>query len=64
MALRPKQRGRPVRRDPVAAENEELRKENQQLKERLRKAELIIEVQKKISQMMGIPEGTEKEEDN
>jgi len=32
-----------------------LRKENSRLQRRLKKAELIIDIQKKISQMLGIP---------
>jgi transposase len=34
---------------------EQLRKENNRLQKRLKKAELIIDIQKKISQMLGIP---------
>jgi transposase-like protein len=54
--LKPKQRGRkanPVH--PLQAEVEQLRKENNRLQRRLKKAELIIDIQKKISQMLGIP---------
>jgi len=54
--LRPKQRGRkanPIH--PLQAENEQLRKNYSRLQKRLKQAELIIEVQKKISQMLGIP---------
>jgi len=54
--LKPKQRGRkanPIH--PLRAENEQLRKENSRLQKRLKKAELIIDIQKKISQMLGIP---------
>ena len=54
--LKPKQRGRKANpRHPLQAENEQLRKENSQLQKRLKKAELIIDIQKKISQMLGIP---------
>ena len=54
--LTPKQRGRktnPIH--PLQAENEQLRKEKNRLQKRLKKAELIIDIQKKISQMLGIP---------
>ncbi len=54
--LTPKPRGRkanPIH--PLQVENEQLRKEKTRLQKRLKKAELIIEIQKKISQMLGIP---------
>jgi len=55
-ALRPKKRGRRGRRrDPVIQENEQLRRENDRLAHRLQKAEAIIEIQKKISELLGIP---------
>lgn len=55
-ALAPKKRGRKEAvRNPLLAENEKLRKENDRLTNRLRKAEIIIDVQKKISQMLEIP---------
>lgn len=55
-ALGPKKRGRKLKRkDPAALEIERLKRENQRLMERLRQAETIIEVQKKVSQMLGIP---------
>ena len=55
-ALQPKQRGRKVNPiHPLQTENEQLRKENSRLQKRLKKAELIIDIQKKISQMLGIP---------
>jgi transposase len=54
--LAPRRRGRRAkRRDPLAKENEQLRRENQRLAERLRQAETIIDVQKKVSEMLGIP---------
>jgi transposase-like protein len=54
-ALEPKQRGRKaLKPDPMALENERLRKENARLGKRLKQAELIIDVQKKVSQILGI----------
>jgi len=54
-ALKPKTRGRkPAPKNPLASENERLQKENQRLKQRLKKAEIIIDVQKKVSEMLGI----------
>jgi transposase len=64
--LRPKQRGRKANPlHPLQTENEQLRKENSRLQKRLKKAELIIDIQKKISQMLGIPlKNPELEEDD
>jgi transposase len=54
--LTPKRRGRKPNPDaPVIAENERLKRENQRLAEKLRQAETIIEVQKKLSEILGIP---------
>ncbi len=41
-------RGPAPKRNPLTAENEKLRRQNQRLQEELRKAELIIDVQKKL----------------
>jgi len=54
-ALRPKPRGRKASRNLLQPEVDRLRKENQRLQKRLKRAELIIDIQKKISQMLGIP---------
>ena len=54
--LTPKRRGRKSKpENPVADENERLQRENHRLKEKLRQAELIIDVQKKVSEMLSIP---------
>lgn len=54
--LTPKKRGRkPVETNPLASEVARLEKENRRLKERLKQAETIIEFQKKIAEMLGIP---------
>jgi transposase len=54
--LRPKRRGRkPQADDPLIAENQRLCRENQRLAEKLRQAEAIIEVQKKLSELLGMP---------
>ena len=47
----PKGRGR----DPVTIENEQLRKENAGLRQRLKQAETILDIQKKASELLGIP---------
>lgn len=63
--LGPKKRGRkPKRKDPMALEVERLRRENQRLTERLRQAETIIEVQKKISEMLGTLPRSQNDEAN
>ena len=60
-----KQRGPKGRgRDAVARENEQLRKENDRLRRRLRQAETILEIQKKASEILGIPLSRSETGDN
>jgi transposase len=51
--LAPRKRG--ANPDPLVAENVRLQLEIQRLKARLHRAETIIEVQKKVSQLLGLP---------
>jgi transposase len=61
--LAPQKRGPKL--DPQAVELARLQRENERLRERLRQAELIIDVQKKVAQMLGVPiEGTQPDEPN
>jgi regulator of replication initiation timing len=52
-ALTSQKRGPKSKRNPWAEENEKLRRENARLAEKLRKAEIIIEVQKKVAALLG-----------
>jgi transposase-like protein len=55
-ALTPKKRGRKPRdNDPLIEENRRLQRVNLRLVERLRQAEVIIDVQKKVAEILGIP---------
>ena len=54
-ALAPQKRGPKSKRDPFAEENQQLRRENQRLTEELRKAEIVIDVQKKVAALLGWP---------
>ncbi len=54
--LAPRKRGRKAKpQDPLAEENQRLRRENERLRAKLRQAEAIIEVQKKLAEALGIP---------
>jgi transposase len=64
-ALSPKKRGRKESSsNPLQIENEQLRKENNRLGRRLKRAELIIDIQKKAAQILGIPLSTPEEGEN
>ena len=54
--LAPKKRGRKAKpKNPLDDEVKRLRRENERLKLQLEQAETIIDVQKKLSQMLGLP---------
>lgn len=55
-------RGRP-RPHPLAAENEQLRRRNTRLSQRLATAERIIEIQGKVSELLGIPLAQSSDDD-
>lgn len=53
--LAPRKRGPKSKSSPLEEENEKLRRENQRLTEQLRKAEIVIDVQKKVGALLGWP---------
>jgi hypothetical protein len=53
--LTPQRRGPKSRANPLTAENQKLHRDNEQLADRLRKAEIVIDVQKKVAMLLGIP---------
>jgi transposase len=53
--LTPHKRGPKSKRTPQVEEMEKLRRENQRLTEQLRKAEIVIDVQKKVGALLGWP---------
>ena len=64
-ALKPKTRGRkPAQKNPLAAENARQQREIKRLELRLKKAEIIIDVQKKVSEILGITLNSPEESDN
>jgi len=60
--LAPKKRG--VKSDPLALENAQLRSDKKRLEQQLERAEMIIEVQKKISLLLGLPIEPSLKDDN
>lgn len=52
-ALTPQKRGPKSKRNPLDEENQKLRRENQRLIEDLRRAEIVIDVQKKVAALLG-----------
>ena len=61
-ALGPHKRGPKSKFDPVAEEMQQLRRENQRLVEELRKADIVIDVQKKVAALLGRPIDTPEPE--
>jgi len=53
--LTPHKRGPKTKHTPLEEDNQRLRRENQRLTEELRKAEIVIEVQKKVGALLGWP---------
>jgi transposase-like protein len=53
--LSPQRRGPKVKRDSAAVEMEQLRNENLRLSEELRKADIVIDIQKKMAALLGRP---------
>jgi transposase len=53
--LTPHKRGPKSKRNPQEAEMQKLRRENQRLTEELRKAAIVIDVQKKVGALLGWP---------
>ena len=54
-ALTPQKRGPKSKRHPLEEENQKLRHQNARLTEDLRKAHIIIDVQKKVAALLGHP---------
>jgi transposase len=53
--LTPHKRGPKSKRSPLEEENQNLRRENERLTEQIRKAEIVIDVQKKVGALLGWP---------
>jgi len=53
--LATQKRGPKSKANPLTAENQKLRRDNDRLTDRLRKAEIVIDVQKKVAMLLGIP---------
>ena len=62
-ALTPQRRGPKSKRHPLQDETDKLRRDNARLTEQLRKAEIIIDVQKKLGTLLGWPLPTQDEID-
>jgi transposase len=54
-ALTPQKRGPKSKRNPMAEEMQKLQRQNARLNEELRKAHIVIDVQKKVAALLGHP---------
>jgi transposase len=53
--LAPQKRGPKSSTSPLTSEIQKLQRDNERLTERLRKAEIVIDVQKKVAMLLGLP---------
>jgi transposase len=53
--LTPQKRGPKSQASPLKEENQKLRRDNERLADQLRKAEIVIDVQKKVAMLLGHP---------
>jgi len=61
--MAPKKRGRKLKqKNPLAQRIAQLEKETRRLQDKLKKAETIIEIQKKISEILGINQNPDDSE--
>ena len=64
-AMSPKKRGRKHKeKNPIALRVAQLEKENRRLEQKLKQAELIIEAQKKMSEILGIAQNLSESDAN
>jgi transposase-like protein len=63
-AMAPKKRGRkPSEKNPLTSKVAQLEKANRQLQQKLTRAELIIDAQKKLSEILGIAQNLNESEE-
>jgi hypothetical protein len=60
--LTPRRRGPKVKINPVTVGNRKLKRENERLAEHLRKAQIVIDVQKKVAMLLGYPVPAEQQQ--
>jgi|SRR5580704_12011917 transposase len=53
--LTPQKRGPKSKVNPLSGEIQKLQRDNERLTDRLRKAEIVIDVQKKVAMLLGLP---------